>query len=65
MLRYLEGTKSRKLRFQKTGQKLKAYSDADWEGGLIDRKSFSGYMLLFAGRPISWSSKKQPTAAFF
>jgi hypothetical protein len=63
MLRYLRGTKFRKLRFQKTGKKLQAYSDADWGGDIIDRKSFSGYVLLLAGGPVSWSSKKQTSVA--
>lgn len=63
ILRYLKGTKFRKLRFQKTGKKLQAYSDADWGGDIIDRKSFNGYVILLAGGPVSWSSKKQTSVA--
>lgn len=63
ILRYLKGTQCRKLKFQKTCQPLQIYSDADWGGDRTDRKSYSGYIMLLAGAPISWSSKKQPTTA--
>lgn len=38
---------------------LHIMSDADWAGSLDDRKSTSGYVVMFAGAPISWTSKKQ------
>ncbi|GBN36304.1 hypothetical protein AVEN_177817-1, partial [Araneus ventricosus] len=63
MLRYLEGTKNRKLMFRKTGKQLQAYSDADWGGDTSDRKFFSGCLLLLAGAPASSSSKKQTITA--
>ncbi|KFM72654.1 Retrovirus-related Pol polyprotein from transposon TNT 1-94, partial [Stegodyphus mimosarum] len=63
ILRYLKGTQHRKLRFQKTGEPLQVYSDADWGGDRTDRKSYSGYIMLLAGALISWSSKKQSTTA--
>jgi hypothetical protein len=39
------------------------YSDADWAGNPIDRKSISGYTAILSGAAISWSSKKQSTVA--
>ena len=38
---------------------LYAMSDSDWSSG----KSISGYVLLLAGGPIVWGSKKQPVTA--
>jgi hypothetical protein len=34
-------------------------SDKDWAGSLDDRKSTSGFVVMFAGAPVSWTSKKQ------
>jgi Reverse transcriptase (RNA-dependent DNA polymerase) len=43
--------------------KLIGYADADYGSNLIDRKSTTGYIFVFNGGPISWSSRKQPTVA--
>ncbi|XP_075157808.1 uncharacterized protein LOC142231074 [Haematobia irritans] len=42
---------------------LCCFSDADWGSNAIDRKSYSGYVLFFAGGPIAWESKKQDVVA--
>ena len=39
--------------------KIECFSNADWAGSKIDRKSTSGYCVFFRGHPISWKSKKQ------
>ena len=39
------------------------FSDADWGGDLDDRHSTTGNVFLFAGRAISWVSKKQAVVA--
>ncbi|MBK5649679.1 MAG: Ty1/Copia family ribonuclease HI, partial [Acinetobacter sp.] len=63
ILRYLKQTKNLKLTFQKTGKNLEVYCDSDWASDKIDRRSFSGYVVLLAGGAVSWSSKKQRTTA--
>ena len=42
-----------------------AYSDVDWEAGLRDRRSTTGYCvgLIENGPVVLWKSKKQPTVA--
>lgn len=36
-----------------------AYSDSDWASNHDDRTSTSGFVVMLAGAPISWKSKKQ------
>jgi hypothetical protein len=42
---------------------ITAYSDADWAGDKIDRKSTTGYCTFINNNLMSWQSKKQPTVA--
>ncbi|MGR0243504.1 Ty1/Copia family ribonuclease HI, partial [Klebsiella pneumoniae] len=42
---------------------LVCFSDADWAGDDIDRKSVSGCIVLHCGNPISWFSRKQSCVA--
>ena len=44
---------------------LYAYTDADWAGTTLmgDSKSTSGYIVMLAGAPIAWSSRRQTTVA--
>lgn len=64
VLRYLAGTPTLGLHFKPSSTlDLQAYSDADWAGSLDDRKSTSGYFVMFGGNLISWSSKKQSVTA--
>ncbi|GAV63858.1 hypothetical protein CFOL_v3_07376 [Cephalotus follicularis] len=54
IVRYLKGAPDRELIFQVTG-----YSDADWAGCPVDRRSTSGYCVFLGGNLMSWKSKKQ------
>jgi hypothetical protein len=42
-----------------------AYTDADWAGSTLigDSKSTSDYVVMLAGAPIAWSSRRQTTVA--
>lgn len=64
VFRYLKGTLSTRLCYRKeTNIDFLAYSDADWANDVNERKSTTGYVTLFQGGAISWSSKRQPTVA--
>ena len=39
------------------------FSDSDFAGDNHDRKSTSGYLFLFGGMVVSWSSQKQSIVA--
>lgn len=43
---------------------LYAYCDSDFSGDTQHWKSTSGYVTMFAGGPVTWSSRKQPIVAF-
>ncbi|MDD9322365.1 Ty1/Copia family ribonuclease HI, partial [Acinetobacter lactucae] len=47
------------LVFKKSGEGIKAYSDADYANDCNDRLSYSGYVVMLGGS-VSWKSKKQP-----
>ncbi|KAG8475410.1 hypothetical protein CXB51_032233 [Gossypium anomalum] len=60
ILRYLCGTLSHSLLFQKSDRlSLIGYADANWGLDFDDRRSTTGYCVYFGHTPISWCSKKQ------
>jgi hypothetical protein len=59
ILRYLRQTPNLGLWYPKGAQCiLIGYSDSDYAGCKIDRKSTSGIYQLLGGSLVSWSSKK-------
>ena len=45
------------------GREITCFADADFGGSKLDRRSNSGNVNMYAGGPISWFSKVQPTVA--
>lgn len=39
------------------------FADADWGNCNLDRRSYTGYMLIVNGGAVSWESRKQQTMA--
>jgi hypothetical protein len=62
VLRYLRGTSKLGLMFRR-GDGLVGYSDSDYAGDLIKRRSTSGYVFMNAGAAVLWGSKLQATVA--
>jgi len=64
ILRYLKATPGKGLFFRKNNQRLvEVYTDADWAGSVIDRRSTSGYCTFVWGNLVTWRSKKQSVVA--
>eukprot|EP00253_Pinus_taeda_P014095 PITA_14095 len=64
ILRYVQGTITFGIHYAADNAfNLLGFTDFDWAGDNIDRKSTSGYSLSVGSGPICWSSKKQATIA--
>lgn len=67
IIRYLKGTPDFGVLFphqqEHTKLQLVAYSDSDWCGDQIERRSTMGYVFSLSGTPVSWCSKKQTVVA--
>ncbi|XP_059636051.1 uncharacterized mitochondrial protein AtMg00810-like [Cornus florida] len=64
ILQYLKGTPGKGILFKKGKELiLKAYTDADFAGSLIDRRSTSGYCTFLRGNLVTWRSEKQNVVA--
>ncbi|KAJ4755932.1 polyprotein [Rhynchospora pubera] len=64
VLRYLCGTMQQGLLIHhNSDHSLHAYTDSDWAGCPIDRRSTSGYCIFLGKNIISWSAKKQNTVS--
>ncbi|KAJ9566395.1 hypothetical protein OSB04_002361 [Centaurea solstitialis] len=60
IFRYLKGTPYYGIWYPKgLGFELQAYTDADYGGCNIDRKSTSGHLQFLGNKLVSWASKKQ------
>ncbi|XP_071708089.1 uncharacterized mitochondrial protein AtMg00810-like [Rutidosis leptorrhynchoides] len=59
IIRYVQGTTDLGLQlFASSPSSLVAYSDADWAGCPITRRSTSGYCVFLGNNMLSWSSKR-------
>jgi hypothetical protein len=66
ILRYLKGTMDIGIKFggSPNGKTdLIGYVDADYAGCMESRRSTSGFVFMYNGGPISWSSKRQECIA--
>ncbi|GJV79246.1 hypothetical protein Tco_1515116 [Tanacetum coccineum] len=64
ILRYLKGTPNLGMYYPKcSGFDLKGYSDSDYAGCNMDRKSTSGACQILGGKLVCWSAKKQQSVA--
>ena len=64
ILRYLKGTPNLGIWYPKdSGFNLVGYTDSDYAGSVVDRKSTSGSCQFLGNRLISWYSKKQQTVS--
>ena len=64
ILRYIKGALSLGVRIlHHSNLDLFAFSDADWAGCLVTRRSTTGFCTFLGSNCISWSAKKQPTVS--
>eukprot|EP00253_Pinus_taeda_P028379 PITA_28379 len=63
LLRYLCGTITHGLRYTVEDVRLLGYTDADWAGSVVDRKSTFGCCFSLGSASISWMSRKQKLVA--
>lgn len=63
VLRYLKGTPDCGISYYSNQEPLKGYVDADWGNCGVDRRSYTGYVFLLGGGPVTWDSRKQKTVA--
>ncbi|KAI0518628.1 hypothetical protein KFK09_006064 [Dendrobium nobile] len=63
LLRYIKGTLDYGLPIIRSNLILKSFSDADWAGDPITRRSTSGYCSFLGDTIVSWTVKKQRTVS--
>eukprot|EP00253_Pinus_taeda_P027302 PITA_27302 len=63
ILRYLWGTIHYGLRYTIRNSRLHGYSDADWDGSVVDHKITSGCYFSLGSASISWMSRKKNSVA--
>jgi hypothetical protein len=64
ILRYIKHTLRCGIFYEAKSQlQVHGYTDVDWAGNVLDRRSTNGFLFSFGSGVVSWSSKKQPTFA--
>ncbi|XP_028758658.1 uncharacterized protein LOC114717616 [Neltuma alba] len=61
ILMYLKSSPGKGLYFKKEANRgIEVFTDADWAGSIVDRRSTTGYCTFVWGNLVTWRSKKQP-----
>lgn len=65
IFRYLTGTNEFGICYRRShaNPDLLGYSDADYAGDIVTRRSTTGYIFLLFGEPISWYSQRQKSVS--
>ena len=63
LMQYVRGTVSCGIRFSGSIFDMHVFTDADWAGDVLTRRSTTGYVVFAAGGPLAWQSKLQTTVA--
>ena len=63
VLCYVRGSLSHGLLFQLGPMHLTVFTDADWAGNPVDRRSTTGFLDFLGNNLITWASKKHPTVS--
>ncbi|CAL8991397.1 unnamed protein product, partial [Prunus brigantina] len=64
ILRYLKSALGKGLLFSKHDNlAIEAYTNADWDGSVSDRRLTTGYCTFVGGNLVTWHSKKQSVVA--
>jgi hypothetical protein len=62
-MQYIRGTVKRGIRFSGSMFDMHIFTDADWAGDQLSRRSTTGYVVFGVGGPIAWQSKLQTTVS--
>ncbi|RDX78941.1 hypothetical protein CR513_40699, partial [Mucuna pruriens] len=64
ILQYFKASLEKRLLFKKEGTlSMKIYTNADYVGSVVNRRSTSGYCMFLEGNLVTWRSKKQNVVA--
>lgn len=64
ILQYLKESRGKGILFKRGGDMvLEAYTNADYVGSLVDRRSSSGYCTFLGGNLVTWRNRKQHVVA--
>lgn len=59
----MKGTADLGLKYTTDQQPIYGFVDSDWGNCPDDRRSYSGFIFMLSGSPLSWDSRKQRTVA--